>query len=70
MATRRRKSHAKPGSMVTRKVTRGPNKGDTVKFTANKAGTKFPGKLNPRRVIKDVGKKNRSGVPKGKRHRK
>lgn len=49
--------HAKPGSMTTRKVSRGPNKGDIVKFKANKAGTKNPGKLVARRVIKDVGSK-------------
>ena len=47
-------SKAKPGSMVTRKVTKGPGKGDTVKFTANKSGTKHPGKLVPRKVVKDV----------------
>ena len=47
-------SQARPGSMVTRKVTRGPGKGDTVKFTANRAGTKHPGKLVPRKVVKDV----------------
>ena len=42
---------------MTRKVTKGPGKGDTVQFTANKAGTQEPGKLKPRRVIKDVGPK-------------
>ena len=63
---RRVKGHATPGSMVTRKVSKGPNKGDTVKFTANGPNTKDPGKLKPRRVVKDVGSKNRSTIPKGK----
>ena len=58
---------AKPGSTVTRKVTKGPNKGDTVQFVANKAGTQHPGKLVPKRVIKNVGKKNTTGLAKGKK---
>ena len=62
---------AKPGSTVTRKVSRGPGKGDTVKFKANKSGTKHPGKLVPRRVIKDVGKKGtQKSLPKGKAKKK
>ena len=62
------KGRAKPGSTVTRKVTRGPGKGDTVQFKANKAGTKHPGKLVPRRVVKDVGKKGtQRSLPKGKK---
>jgi len=62
------KGRAKPGSTVTRKVTRGANKGDTVQFKANKPGTKHPGKLVPRRVVKNVGKKNTaSSLPKGKK---
>ena len=65
------KGHAKPGSTVTRKVSKGPNKGDTVKFKANKSGTKNPGKLVPRRVVKDVGTKNTAqSLPKGKKKRK
>ena len=48
------KSQAKPGASVTRKVTSGPGKGDTVQFRANSAGSQEPGKLKPRRVIKDV----------------
>ena len=60
--------HARPGSTSTRKVTRGDNKGDTVQFVANKAGTQNPGKQVPRRVVKDVGTKNTaSSLPKGKR---
>ena len=67
----KKKGKAKPGSTVTRKVTTGPNKGDTVQFKANSAGSKFPGKLTPRRVIKDVGKKNTAGsLPKGKKKKK
>ena len=61
-------ARAKPGSTVTKKVSRGPNKGDTVRFKANSASARIPGKLVPRRVVKDVGKKNTSTVPK-KRHR-
>ena len=50
--------HAKPGSTSTRKVSRGPNKGDTVKFKANSASAAQPGKQKPRAVVKDVGPKN------------
>lgn len=53
-AARKVKGTARPGSMVTRKVSRGPGKGDTVKFTANSASAAQPGKLKPRRVVKDV----------------
>lgn len=63
--------HAKPGSTSTRKVTRGPNKGDDVQFKANSAGTQHPGKQVPRRVIKDVGSKNTAtSLPKGKKKAK
>lgn len=59
---------AKPGSATTRKVSRGPNKGDTVKFVANKPGTQNPGKLVPRRVVKDAGSKRvGSSIPVGKK---
>lgn len=61
------KGRAKPGSTVTRKVTKGPNKGDKVQFKANSAGTKHPGKLVPRRVIKDSGTKNRTSLIKGRK---
>ena len=61
------KGHAKPKASVTRKVSRGPNKGDTVQFRANSASAALPGKLVPRRVIKDVGKKNVTRLPKGKK---
>ncbi len=62
---------AKPGATVTRKVTEGPGKGDTVQFKANAAGTQHPGKLVPRRVIKDVGTKGtQTSLPKGKKPRK
>ena len=68
MAKRKVKGKARPGSSVTRKVSRGPGKGDTVQFKANKAGTRHPGKLVPRRVIKDVGKKGtQTSLPKGKK---
>lgn len=58
---------AKPGATVTRKVTKGKNKGDTVQFVANKAGTMHPGKLVPKRVIKNTGKKNTTSLAKGKK---
>ena len=61
------KGKAKPGKSVTRKVSKGPNKGDTVQFRANSASAEEPGKLKPRRVIKNVGKKNTSTIPKGKK---
>ncbi len=65
---KRKVGQATPGSTSTRKVTRGPNKGDTVKFKANKPGTQRPGKLVPRRVVKDVGPKNTAAsLPKGKK---
>jgi hypothetical protein len=63
----KKRSKAKPGSTTTRKVTRGPNKGDTVQFKANSSKARKPGKLVPRKVVKDVGKKNRSTVPKAKK---
>ena len=68
------KSHKKigkasPGSMVTRKVSQGPNKGDTVKFTANSSSARLPGKLVARKLVKDTGTKNRSKLPRA-RHKK
>jgi len=57
--------------MVTRRVSRGPGKGDLVKFKANKPGTQHPGKLVPRRVIKDVKPRGtQRSLPKGKAKRK
>ena len=71
MAKRSVKGRAKPGKTVTRKVSRGPGKGDTVQFKANSSKSKHPGKLVPRRVIKDVGKKGtQSSLPKGKKKKK
>ena len=67
MAKKKGPIRVKPGRSVTKKVKQGPNKGDTVQFRANSASAAIPGKLSPRRVIKDVGKKNTSGVPKGKK---
>ena len=59
---------AKPGTTVTRKVSKGPGEGDLVQFKANAAGTQNPGKLVPRRVIKDVGTKGtQTSLPKGKK---
>ena len=65
---KRKISRAKPGSTVTRKVTRGTNKGDTVRFKANSRSSARPGKLVPRAVTKDVGAKNRTTLKK-KKHR-
>jgi hypothetical protein len=67
MAKKKKISKAKPGAVVVRTVTEGPNKGDLVEFRANGPGTMFPGKLVPKRVLKDSGKKNRSKLPKGKK---
>ena len=64
------KGHAKPKASITRKVTKGPNKGDTVQFKANSSSAAEPGKLVPRRVIKDAGKKNRTSLLKGKKKKK
>lgn len=60
------KGTAKPGRSVTRKVSSGPNKGDTVQFRANSAGSKNPGKLVPRKLVKNVGPKNRTSLPRKK----
>lgn len=72
MATKRKaKGKAKPGTTVTRKVTRGPGKGDTVQFTANSATAQEPGKLVPRRVITDVTPKGtQTTLAKGKKKKK
>ena len=68
MAKKRRVGRAKPGATVTRKVTRGPGKGDTVKFVANSSSAQEPGKLQARRVIKDRGAKGtQRSLPKGKK---
>lgn len=70
-AGRKVKGTVKPGKTVTRKVSKGPGKGDTVVFKANSASSKHPGKLVPRRVVKDVGKKGtQSSLPKGKKPKK
>jgi len=66
-ARAKKKSFAKPSAVVTRKVTEGPNKGDTIRFKANSPSAQIPGKLNPKRVVKDTGPKNVSGVTKGKK---
>ncbi len=58
--------HAKPGTTVTRKATQGPGKGDTVRFRANSSQAKNPGKLVPRRIVKDVAPKGtQKTIPKG-----
>ena len=56
-ARRRRVGTARPGSTVTRRVTSGRRKGDTVTFVANSSSARQPGKLKPRRVVTDRGKK-------------
>ena len=61
----RRSSSGKPGTRTTRKVTRGPNKGDTVSFKFGPSGKPYP-----TRVVKDVGRRstlrNNPGVKFGK----
>ena len=51
----------KPGSTFTKKVI-GKNKGDTVKFKVARGGKPYPTK-----IVKDVGKKNKSNVAKRKK---
>jgi hypothetical protein len=73
MAVKRRKSSGKPGSKVTRRVTRGKNKGDTVSFGFGPSGKPFP-----KRVVKDVGPRStlrdnpgvKFGAKKGKAKKK
>lgn len=55
--------------MRTKKITRGPNKGDTVKFKGSPSGKPYPV-----RVLKDVGSRstlrNNPGVKFGKKKKK
>ena len=68
---KKKKSQARPGSTVTRKVTQGPGKGDTVQFVANKSTARKPGKLTARRVIKDVAPlRTQKSLPRGKKKKK
>ena len=67
MPGKKKVGSAKPKKTVTRRVTRGPNKGDTVRFKANSSSAAEPGKLKPRLVVKDRGKKNTSTVPRKKK---
>ena len=61
-----RKSNLKKGRTKTKKITRGPNKGDTVVFRGSPSGKPYP-----IRVIKDVGKpstlRDNPGVKFGKK---
>lgn len=54
----------KPGKTFTKKVTRGPNKGDTVSFKIARGGKPFP-----TRVVKDVGKPStlNKSIPRGRK---
>ena len=68
---KKKKSQARPGATVTRKITSGPNKGDVVQFKANGPGSQMPGKLVPRRVVKDAApKRSGSSLPIGKKKKK
>ena len=64
-----RKRVGKKGAIFTKKITRGPNKGDTVQFKVAKGGKPFT-----IRVKKDVGKRstlrNNPGVKFGKKRKK
>ena len=72
----RKKRKRKVGSTFTRKVSRGPNKGDTVRFRVAPSG-----KAYPTRVLKDrgnnstlkgqvrIGKKRKKPGPKKKKKR-
>ena len=55
----------KKGATRTKKLTRGPNKGDTVTFKGSPSGKPFPSK-----IVRDVGKKNTSNVAKRQRKKK
>ena len=46
----KKKSSKRPGTRFTKKITKGPNKGDTVSFRIAKGGKPYP-----TRVLKDVG---------------
>jgi hypothetical protein len=63
------KTLKKPGSTFTKKIVRGPNKGDTVAFKVARGGKPFP-----TRVVKDVKNsstlKNNPGVKFGKKKKK
>lgn len=64
-----RSSNLIKGKTKTKKITRGPNKGDTVKFKGSPSGKPYPV-----RVVKDVGKpstlRNNPSVKFGKKGKK
>lgn len=64
-----RKSNLAKGRMRTKKISRGPNKGDIVKFKGSPSGKPYPV-----RVIRDVGNnstlRNNAGVKFGKKRKK
>jgi len=61
----KKKMKKKPGSTFTKKLTQGPNKGDTVTFRVARGGKPYPV-----RVVKDIGSKNKSRVAKRQRKKK
>lgn len=57
--------------MVKRKLTKGPNKGDTVEVRHTKRGPNQQGTpWYPTRVVRDTGPKNTSNVAKKKARKK
>ena len=64
-----RKSNLAKGKTRTKRITRGPNKGDTVRFRGSPSGKPYPV-----RVIRDVGStstlRNNPGVKFGKAKKK
>lgn len=64
-----RKSNLARGKTRTKKITRGPNKGDTVQFQGSPSGKPYPV-----RVVRDVGSpstlRNNPGVKFGKPKKK
>ena len=66
MPPKRRANPSKPGTTFTKKVSRGPNKGDTVAFKVAPGGKPYP-----TRVVQDVGKpstlRDNPGVKFGKK---
>lgn len=65
MAVRKPANKRKSGSTSTRKVTKGPNKGDTVRFKVAPGGKEYP-----TRVTRDTGSKNQSKIGKSSRKKK
>lgn len=60
-----RKSNLAKGKSRTKKITAGPNKGDTVTFKGSPSGKPYPS-----RVVRDVGSRSTLSVAKKKAKKK